>query len=263
MLNSTNADTNPADLAEAAAACARGSIPVFPVRPDGSKAPLVGGGFKAATTDLAKIRAWWRRWPDAWLGMPCGLPLADGGGVLEVIDVDPRHGGAIDPTWPETRMVATAGGGWHTYWINTGEPLPPRPGGLGPGLDIRSGGSFVVVPPSPGYHWIDPDVPIAELPQSIRDTARETIAAGSTSDGYSPSFEPAEDFVGEGERHWYMVRFAGWAISVLDLDDEDDLIDACLAEYQRACRPADAPDENIRKIACSILRRHEARGGVR
>jgi hypothetical protein len=244
-------------LGAAAEDYARSGVPVFPVRHDGSKAPLTQTGFHAATTDLQRIAKWWARWPEAWIGLPCGLPLADGRGVLDVIDVDPRHGGAIDPAWPETRMAETLSGGNHLYYVNTGDVLPPRVAGLGPGLDLRTAGSYVIVPPTPGYRWIN-NAPFAAMPQSIRDTvatesARRSAEALARGDG--PGFELSDEFVAEGQRNDYIARAAGWFIRTLDADDITELDSLCQDENERVCRPPLDPVE-VRTVAKSILNRH-------
>jgi putative DNA primase/helicase len=47
------------------------------------KHPRLKGGFKVATTDAAQIEAWWRKWPDANIGIATGAIS----GVV-VVDVD-------------------------------------------------------------------------------------------------------------------------------------------------------------------------------
>ena len=62
--------------------------PVLPIEPRG-KAPLgrlVPHGVLDATTDPARIRAWWRARPDANVGIATGAPGPD------VLDVDTKHG---------------------------------------------------------------------------------------------------------------------------------------------------------------------------
>ena len=46
-------------------------IPVFPCEP-GGKRPLPADGFPEATTDEARIRWWWGRWPQANVAIPTG-----------------------------------------------------------------------------------------------------------------------------------------------------------------------------------------------
>lgn len=75
------------ELLAAALRYASAGWPVFPCTPDGTaapdhKAPLTAHGFKDATTDPARIRAWWHRWPDANVAIATGEPGPD------VLDVD-------------------------------------------------------------------------------------------------------------------------------------------------------------------------------
>lgn len=37
------------------------------VLPAKGKVPLIARGFKSASNDQAKVRDWWKRWPDATL----------------------------------------------------------------------------------------------------------------------------------------------------------------------------------------------------
>ena len=65
---------------ESALAFARAGFPVFPCGHD--KRPLVKW-TEAATTDDATICRWWRKWPDAMIGLPTGSTSG-----LYVIDLD-------------------------------------------------------------------------------------------------------------------------------------------------------------------------------
>lgn len=82
-----------------ALAYAAAGFPVFPCRAtadkaDGSKAPhLPGesrpgardGGHWLASCDAVTIAGWWRRWPNALIGLPTGLRSS-----CVVVDLDPR-----------------------------------------------------------------------------------------------------------------------------------------------------------------------------
>jgi len=134
---------------------------VFPCEP-GGKAPLTYNGFWDATTDSGRIGIWWGRWPGANVGVPTG----ERSGML-VLDVDPRDGGpeslaelerTVGPL-PETAKARTGGGGMHIFFrYPAGEEVRNSTGRLGPGLDVRGEGGYVVVPPSRTrgvYEWLD------------------------------------------------------------------------------------------------------------
>lgn len=150
--------TRPGALAGAAEWYAANGIPVFPLRPRDKK-PLPGSrGFKDATTDLERVRAWWKATPDANIGVPTGHGF-------DVIDIDPPHGplsllelrdaGVI----PEILgKVITPRCGDHLYVKATGDG---NTAGLLPGIDYRGLGGYVVAPPSIGpngvrYTWVRP-----------------------------------------------------------------------------------------------------------
>lgn len=164
--------------------------PVFPCRRRG-KEPLVPGGFKAATTDAATIRAWWRRYAQPNIGMPTGRPSG-----IVVLDVDPRNGGdeaLLDlPPLPETVEVITGGGGRHVYFQWPGFEVRCANNALGPGLDLKGSGGYVLVPPSvhPSgrrYQWEisshPDDTPIAPMPDWLLEMIRPTATSPEKSDG--------------------------------------------------------------------------------
>jgi hypothetical protein len=106
------------------------------------KHPRLRHGLLEASADPAAIRRWWRRWPDANLGLSTGT-------VLDVCDVDTNDGlaavldvlGVIRPSGPLVRT----GHGWHLWFAASS--LPSRVGLL-PGVDWRGRGGYVVAPPS-------------------------------------------------------------------------------------------------------------------
>jgi hypothetical protein len=152
-------------LLRAALSYARRGIPVFPCEPSG-KRPLTYNGFWDATTDPRRIEAWWDRWPFANVGVPTG-----GKSGLLVLDIDSRGGGTEsltilerqDSPLPKTTRSRTGGGGVHVFFkYPVGEEVRNSAGWLGPGLDVRGEGGYVVVPPSrtqSAYEWIDRSPP--------------------------------------------------------------------------------------------------------
>jgi hypothetical protein len=136
-------------------------VPVFPCEP-AAKRPLTRNGHWDATTDPHAIGRWWRRWPSANVGVPTGKMS----GVV-VLDVDVDDGGleslaklerAGAPA-PTTAKARTGGGGIHIFFRNsTDTQIRNSAGLLGPGLDVRGEGGYVVVPPSRTqgpYEWVD------------------------------------------------------------------------------------------------------------
>lgn len=150
--------TRPEALAESAAWYAAQGIAVFPLHP-GSKVPLTSNGFKAATTDSDQVAEWWRRTPQANIGLPTGI-------TFDVIDVDGPPGVlALAPYVAEIRhqaigLVSTPRpGGLHWYVPPCGDRGNRT--GLLPSVDYRGLGGYVVGPPSINGHadrwrWVRP-----------------------------------------------------------------------------------------------------------
>lgn len=118
--------------------------------PDIGKHPMLKSWPREATTNEETVRAWWRRYPMANIGIATG-PAS---GVL-VLDVDPRNGGdlALESLLAQhgklesTMRVETGGGGLHYYFEHPSGGIPIR-GKLAPGLDIKAGGGMIIAPPS-------------------------------------------------------------------------------------------------------------------
>ena len=154
-------------MLKAALAYARRGVPVFPCEP-GAKRPLTRNGHWDATKDPHTIGRWWRRWPSANVAIPTGR----NSGVL-VLDVDPNASGSeslakLERTCgplPMTARARTGGGGIHVFFRYPRErEIRNSAGLLGPGLDVRGEGGYVVVPPSRTqgpYQWVDTS-PFAE-----------------------------------------------------------------------------------------------------
>lgn len=169
-----------------ALAWADAGFPVFPCRPD--KRPMVKDWQARATTDKARLRHWWRRWPDA---MP-GLPMGNSG--LAVLDIDrrPDKDGAAalrdlghDPARLSAFTVTTPSGGLHAYF-RWPEGMGNSATGLPPGVDVRGEGGYVIAPgavsPKGRYtasggdldalHLIGPEM-LPHWPEALRPRAPE------------------------------------------------------------------------------------------
>lgn len=113
---------------------------------DIGKAPVggLGNGWQDLRADMAQVREWWRRWPQANVGLllePSGLFVVD----LDGPDAVEEAKGYGLPSTPAVR----SGGGWHLYYRRpTGvEPGRKNHGGTCQHIDALAKG-YVVAPPS-------------------------------------------------------------------------------------------------------------------
>lgn len=148
------------------------------------KHPRVAGGLTVATTDPATIEGWWRRWPSANVAIRTGAVSG-----LIVLDVDPGHGGdeSLDTLFlehghlPPGAVVRTGSGGRHFYFAHPGGVIRNDAGRrLGPGLDIRGDGGYVIAPPSAhttgaSYRWENQDRQLPNPPGWLLDRLREPL----------------------------------------------------------------------------------------
>ena len=193
------------DMLRAALELAEGGWPVFPVSAD-SKRPRTTHGHLDATTDERTLRSWAREFSDGAVATPTG------NGLL-VIDIDPRSGGTL-PSWaPETLTVRTQSGGLHLHY-KVDEDIRSVAGLFGPGVDSKSKGGYVLVPPSPGYRWEnvaprafvradDLRIHFVERPRGVSDGAYRL---------------PPEDWQ-RGMIHDQVVAWAAHFAATLDPDD--------------------------------------------
>lgn len=141
---------------------------VFPLSP-GTKLPAIskgephnGRGVLDATKDPDQIRVWARKYPHANVGVHCGLESG-----CTVIDLDPKSGSVETvrvfkekkQEFTPTVLAKTPSGGWHLYY-RFEQSLLNSKSKLGPGIDIRTTGGYVVAPPSElangmNYRWIN------------------------------------------------------------------------------------------------------------
>ena len=232
---------------------ARKGLAVFPCKPRG-KEPLTSHGCKDATTDPQQVKAWWKKWPDANIGLATGEPS----GII-VLDID-NHGEAdgsislreweseFEPL-PTTKTVITGSGGTH-YWFRSDKDIRNRAGIL-PGIDVRGSGGYVIIPPSihpngNAYEWdaATEETPVAPIPEDLWALIR-----GERQE-YGPAFElPAA--VGKGQRNDVIFKLAS-SYQAKGLSDAA-LIAAVMAENQRVCDPP-LSEKEVRTICESAMR---------
>ena len=143
---------------DAAISAARRGWSVFPIAARNKKPPLVDDWERRACADPDRVG---RYWPGhANVGIACG-PSG-----LVVVDLD-THGDLPDEwqlpgirdgrdvlaqlcewagqPWPATHWITTASGGWHFYFAAPeGSQIRNSAGQLGPMIDVRACGGYVV-----------------------------------------------------------------------------------------------------------------------
>ena len=210
--------------------CRRADCPSSGKHPISILAPR---GVKHATTSVVVIRAWW--WHSPWANP--AIATGDVSGIT-VLDVDGDKGGyeslvkleADNGPLPHTQRVQTASGE-HLYFAYPGAHPRNTAGALGPGLDVRCCGGYVVavgavhragVP----YVWKQGCAPAqaaaAELPSWLleRLLPRPRISSLRASSGYAEAALASElkDLLGttQGQRNtrlnlaaFRLARFVG------------------------------------------------------
>lgn len=151
---------------------------IFPCKPD--KTPFTTHGFKDATQDPDKIRAFWERWPGALLGIAC-----ERSGIF-ALDLDHKNGldgmrdlaelvetfglGADIPTGP---IQKTPSGGYHVLFnLPPDLKIPNNAGKLAPGIDLRSAGYICS---GGAYEWQPehgPQAALTDAPAWLLDLIR-------------------------------------------------------------------------------------------
>ena len=148
-------------LVDAALVLARRGLPVFPCKV-ADKTPYTTHGFKDASTDPARIRRWWRHWPDALIGVPTGEKFC-------VIDCDLQHAEAqwwyARANLPLTRKHETRSGGRHLLF-QPHEDVKCTAGKLHSHIDTRGRGGFIIWWPVTGLEVLHANV-LAPVPEWI------------------------------------------------------------------------------------------------
>lgn len=173
----------------------------LPLCDQAGKHPKIAKGFYAATTDSKKIRDWWRRWPEANIGLATGKISK-----VIVLDVDEEVGirsiEKTDESIPKSYTVVTQSGGLHIYFEAPDHEVRNRVRFM-PGLDLRGDGGYVVAPPSPGYRVADKrdPAPFDWLHKLLRRSVFAKIAQSK-----GPIRVPKR--IKEGQRHDVLFRIA-------------------------------------------------------
>ena len=223
-------------------------------------ARLAPHGVKDATQDPKRVAWFWTAAPNANIGVATGHGLA-------VLDIDPRHGGDQSIAdlqrrhgrLPVTLTCRTGGGGRHLYFAADTD-VENSVGALGPGLDVRGTGGYVVAPPSlhisgRRYEWCS-EAPVAPLPDWVKGAPDKPQMHATTPEAWC---ELAGNLVVEGERNNSIARLAG--LLLRRYVDPRVVLELLQAWNAYRCRPPLDADE-VGQVVSSIAGRELKRRGA-
>jgi hypothetical protein len=234
---------------------------VIPVEPRGKRPLVRWQDFQARHPLAAEVRDWFRRWPDANVGVVTGAISG-----LVVVDIDVQHDGFESLTTLEMRGGAlprsveanSGGGGRHCYFKHPGGMVRNRVA-LYPGIDLRGDGGCIVVPPSvhPSggrYAWVSgrspEEIALAPLPRRLVNMMRS-----ETGQSHAPEHwrHLTREGVGEGERNNTIASLCGHLLQ--RGIDEQVALELLLAWNRVRCRPP-LDDAEVEQVVASIAKLH-------
>lgn len=244
-------------------------LPLHTVRDDGScscgkrdcssvgkhpVAHLVPRGLKDATTDVSRLRVWWQK--RDW-----NVGVVPGPGFV-VLDVDPRKPGELDRI---TKIVDRYGDFAHTLRMATGRyevdgttlrghhywfRLPSGVGAIGgkvEGIEVKSTGGYVVMPPSRHASGVDYEVEHGSL-SSVADAPLWLIGSAPRGAERARSAGETNDVTGEtlGRRARFAIE-QGYVPEPDDGSTQRSLVVAIVRNFKA--------NGNTQEAARSMLRR--------
>lgn len=233
---------------------------VFPVKPRDKK-PLVDGWPQQASSNVDDIRRMFAQYPGANIGIATG----SGSGIV-VLDVDAGHGGEESllnlvhehGRLPDTPESLTGGGGRHIIFNHPGVMIRNSAGKLGPGLDIRGDGGYIVAPPSihpngNSYLWEETSkpskTPVAYPPKWLLEILLANESRRNGNEHHEPLDLEEDDIIPDGQRNDTLASLAG---TMRRRGFTTDAIYAALwSENNERCRPPLSADE-VLAIAKSV-----------
>lgn len=246
------------------------------------KHPITPNGLTDASRDPAVIEAW-------WAGAPCdlnvGIVTGAASGIF-VLDVDPKNGGreavaALAKQYGDLEVgldAETGSGGSHYIFRHPGGMVRNSASKIGPGLDIRGDGGYIVAPPSNhksggAYRW-QHEVAAFDAPAWLIELVRSEPTPEHLDSG--PSGEPASSALLEHarkrlERHGPAVQgqggdqktFVAASILVNDYDLSEADAAPLLVAWNTTCQPPWDPGELLTKLRNAKNHANGPRGAAR
>ena len=207
-----------------------------------------------------QIERWWTKNPTASIGIATGVAYS---GLL-ILDVDGQDGldalARLEAEYgklPVTRTVKT-GDGWHFYF-HLSVPVPCTRGKIGPGLDIKADGGYVVAPPSRHENGTQyettRDTREADCAEWLLDLA---IAASRRHSGTAPvesdDTEPDKGTIGEGGRNDWLFREGS---SLCGRGELPDRIRRALHALNEALCDPPLPEDEVDTIVKKVVKNYK------
>ncbi len=243
----------------------------IPINPEDKSALVKWKTGTKGTVD--QLKEWWTQWPNAMVAVLTG-PAS---GLL-VVDVDTVEGGHQDGMATLRALQAqygplngtlearTPSGGIHLYYawpdLEESVTIPTKANALGPGVDIKSRGGYVILPPSiradgKPYEWVD-ESEVVEIPNDwlveritkrIRDNPPESSKAEAT-------FEDVARFVEELTRTPPAIEGSGGDThtfqtccrAAVDYKLTREQFLTAIADWNKRCSPPWTEDELLQKF---------------
>lgn len=196
-----------------------------------------------------------------------GVITGESSGVL-VVDVDPKSGGDLTLTdlieaygdeWLETRQVCTGSGGFHFFFeYPKGLDLRNTAGKIGPGIDTRANGGYVVLPSSlhvsGKYYELIKDARPQPLPAWLLEILSSDKKPEKVIDFQARERHTARGgIIAEGQRNDELFRIGCGIWGHGNAHDTADLCNQLLDVNAVRCVPP-LGDSEVVKIAGSIAR---------
>jgi len=174
------------------------------------KHPRVKNGLKEATTDISIIQAWWKKWPNANIGIATGHSSN-----CIVLDIDLKNDGIASFTELEqchgpllTSKVRSGGNGFHFYFAMNDNLHLRNKVNVRPGIDLRAEGGYIIAPPSRHisgniYTWEH----ALEAHHDIPDWLLRLLSPSPTSILEATNANPGT--IGPGSRNSFLASIAG------------------------------------------------------
>lgn len=240
-------------------------LSIIPIKPN--KKPYLASWepYQKTKATSAQIKEWWKKWPDAMIGMVTGKISG-----LVVIDVDipneecmhllskllkPPDALSVFDNIPRS---ATPNGGWHLFFRHPGFSIGNN-SLLIPGADFRGDGGYVILPPSKNedgkyYRWEHSILkyPPQPLPQAYIDYVKSAQRLGyseKTTDNHIAN-SSQQPFT-EGRRDEDLFHTAN---TLLRGGASEDFVRTTLRRLAKSCKPPFSEHEAHIKVDSALRR---------